>query len=81
MGEPAGRTFDGSFESVNELFKLHPQGIAFYCPVCGDEVTVILNWEEARQHDTHPGVFCPRNKGHVYRLFNLKRPSRPGETQ
>ncbi len=75
MSAPSTAIFDGSFESVNMLFRLHPQGTVFCCPVCGSPLTVALTWEQAREQNIHPGVFCPTNSEHVYRLFNIKRPS------
>jgi hypothetical protein len=66
-------TFDGSFESLNLLFKLHPQGVAFHCPICDSRLTVATTWEDARNQSVHPGVYCPVDSSHVYRMFNIKR--------
>jgi len=67
-----GFVFDGSFESLNELFRLHPVGTKFLCPACGVELVVALSWEEAGKLQVHPGVYCPTDPKHVFRMFNIR---------
>jgi hypothetical protein len=67
------RVFDGSFESLNDLFSLHPQGVKFLCPVCQTELIVALSWEEGANKGVHPGVYCPKNEKHVFRMMEFRR--------
>lgn len=80
MDEPI--VFDNSREMLNMLWLEHPRGRRFLCPTCGRELEVILSWDEARQLQKHPGVYCPAGEpGHVFRMFNLgPHPSMPRES-
>ena len=66
-------TFDGSFEGLNQLLRLHPTGVRFLCPICGQQLTVAVTWEEAARLGVSPGVYCPKDPDHVFRKFNIRK--------
>ena len=68
---PERRVFTDSRESLVELFELHPRGVVFTCPECGEDLIVVLSKEEARRTQLHPGIYCPTNSSHVWQMFNL----------
>jgi hypothetical protein len=65
------RVFDNSHESLVALFEEHPKGVVFTCPKCGVDLQVALSKEEALEKKVHPGVYCPIDPSHVWRMFNL----------
>jgi hypothetical protein len=66
--------FDGTLDSLNRLFREHPQGTVFLCPTCGAKLTVALSWEKAGKERVHPGIYCPTDLGHVLRIFYFPPP-------
>ncbi len=73
---PESITYDASYENsiemLNKLVELHPKGVEFLCPVCGATLIVILTNEEAQKWEKHPGIYCPKDSKHVWRMFNLR---------
>lgn len=65
------RVFTNSHESLVALFEEHPKGVVFTCPNCGTDLQVALSKEEALEKQLHPGIYCPVDPSHVWRMFNL----------
>ena len=41
------------------------------CPVCGEDLLVLLSWEEARKAGGSPGVYCNADSKHCCIHFNV----------
>lgn len=67
------RQYDPQLVSLRELFEEHENGTIFLCSVCGAALTLITSHVEVREKGQHPGLYCPVDHHHVFRMFNLRR--------
>ncbi len=64
----------GSNASVNVICERHNAGEIAVCPKCDADLVVAFNWQDAQEHDGHPGIFCPTDTKHFQILFNVAAP-------
>jgi len=50
---------------LGQISKQHDEGVKHICAVCGAELIVIFNEEEAKKHGVGQGIFCPNDRKHV----------------
>lgn len=57
---------------INNLFKLHKEGVKFVCSKCSHELVSAFTKDEARKLEIAPGIHCSYNLNHVNIHFNIK---------
>lgn len=61
----------GPNASVHVICERRSAGEIATCPKCGADLMVALTWKDAREYDSHPGVFCPKDSKHFQILLNV----------
>jgi len=47
------------------------EDVEVLCPKCKSPLVIALSREKAAALSVHPGIYCPKSRGHVYRLVTL----------
>jgi hypothetical protein len=63
--------YDDEIHTLNLIFAEYPKGtLSVLCPICKEELIVVLTAEDVTEHKLGPGVYCRRS--HIRSLFNLR---------
>ena len=65
--------YENTVEILNLMFSDARKETNLLCPKCSAILIIITDWPEAKEKGRHPGVYCPKDSGHVVRLFNIER--------
>lgn len=63
--------YDKKISTLNRIWEEYHTGeLSVICPVCKEEVIVVLNLSDAELHKRGPGIYCKNN--HFTTIFNIK---------
>lgn len=63
--------YDDEIFTLNMIFAEYPKGgLSVCCPVCKEELVVVLDAKDVKKHGLGPGIYCKNN--HIRSLFNIR---------
>lgn len=63
--------YDDEVSTLMRIVESYDKGeMSVVCPVCRDEVIVVLNLSDAKLYKRGPGIYCRNN--HFTSIFNVK---------